>query len=217
MAEQATGLIHVILVDDHPVVRSGIRGLLETAADIQIVGEAATGQEALNLVDSTPADVLLLDMELPDISGTEVAMNVKHSHPELKILSLSAHDDSAYVRQVLEIGASGYLMKEEAPEAILNAIRGVASGQQGWISRDVAAQISSWMQQGATDGTSLTKREQQTLELLVEGMTNQAIANELQISEKTVEKHIKSIFGKLNVNSRVEAAVAAVKRGIIKK
>jgi DNA-binding NarL/FixJ family response regulator len=210
-------MIRVILVDDHPVVRSGIRGLLEKASDIEIAGEANLGEEALRLVDETPADVLLLDMELPDIPGTRVAEQVKQTHPELKILSLSAHDDSTYVRQVLELGAAGYLMKDEAPEVILEAVRGVAHGQQGWISRGIAAQMTGWIQSGAPEGAKLTLREQETLRLLVEGKTNQAIGNDLHISEKTVEKYIKAIFEKLNVASRVEAAVVAVRLGLVKQ
>ncbi len=209
--------IRVILVDDHPVVRSGIRGLLEKASDIEIAGEATLGEEALRLVEETPADVLLLDMELPDIPGTRVAEQVKQNHPELKILSLSAHDDSTYVRQVLELGAAGYLMKDEAPEVIVEAVRGVAQGQQGWISRGIAAQMTGWIQAGVPEGAKLTQREQETLRLLVEGKTNQAIGNELHISEKTVEKYIKAIFEKLNVSSRVEAAVVAVRLGLVKQ
>jgi len=208
--------IRVILVDDHPVVRNGIRSLLEKAGDIEVVGEADNGEEALRVVEHAVADVLLLDMELPDIPGTQVARQVIQTHPDLKILSLSAHDDSMYVRQVLELGAAGYLMKEEAPEVILDAVRGVAHGQQGWISRGIAAQIANWLQVGGQEGLNLTRREQETLDLLVQGKTNQAIAGGLKISEKTVEKHIKAIFNKLNVNSRVEAAVVAVKQGIVK-
>jgi DNA-binding NarL/FixJ family response regulator len=208
--------IRVILVDDHPVVRNGIRSLLEKAGDIEVVGEADNGEEAMRVVEHAVADVLLLDMELPDIPGTQVARQVIQTHPDLKILSLSAHDDSMYVRQVLELGAAGYLMKEEAPEVILDAVRGVAHGQQGWISRGIAAQIANWLQVGGQEGLNLTRREQETLDLLVQGKTNQAIAGGLKISEKTVEKHIKAIFNKLNVNSRVEAAVVAVKQGIVK-
>ena len=210
------GTIRVILVDDHPIVRSGIRGLLEKASDIKVVGEAENGETALQLVEEAAADVLLLDMELPDIPGPQVAAQIKQNHPALKILSLSAHDDSVYVRQLLEQGAAGYLLKEEAPEAILDAVRGVAQGQQGWISRGIAAQIASWMQVDTAGDPHLTRREQETLGLLVEGKTNQAIAANLHISEKTVEKHIKAIFEKLKVSSRVEAAVIAVKHGIVK-
>ncbi len=208
--------IRVLLVDDHPVVRSGIRALLESASDIKIAGEASNGENALQLVDEAPADVLLLDMELPDISGTQVAQKVKQSHPDLKVLSLSAHDDSVYVRQVLELGASGYLLKDEAPQAILDAVRGVAQGQEGWVSRGIAAQMAGWLQPGGYQALALTPRERETLRLVVQGRTNQGIAAEMKISEKTVEKHIKAIFDKLMVSSRVEAAVVAVREGLVK-
>jgi len=207
--------IHVILVDDHPVVRSGIRGLLEVAMDIEIMGEASNGEEALRLVEEARPDVVLLDLELPDIPGTQVAQQIGQLHPNIKILVLSAHDDPVYVRELLELGAAGYLMKEEAPEVIVEAVRGIAHGQQGWVSRRVAAQIASWVQVGRPGEIKLTLREQEVLRLVVQGKTNQAIAAELDISEKTVEKYMSAIFTKLNVASRVEAAVFAVREGLV--
>lgn len=207
--------IRVSMVDDHPVVRSGIRGLLEKAMDIEIVGEASTGEEALRMVEETHPDVLLLDMELPDMQGTKVAQLIKQNYPQVKILALSAHDDAIYVRELLEMGAAGYMMKEEAPELIIDAIRGVAHGEQGWISRRVAAQIASWVQVGGPEKMNLTHREKEVLRLVVQGKTNQAIAVELAISEKTVEKYVKAIFNKLNVTSRVEAAVYAVREELV--
>jgi len=207
--------IRVLLVDDHPVVRSGIRSLLEMVTDIEIVGEASTGAEALQLVEQTNPEVLLLDLELPDIQGTQVAQQIGQLHPKVKILVLSAHDDPIYIRELLELGAAGYLMKEEAPEVIVDAVRGIAQGQQGWVSRRVAAQIASWVQVGRSGEIKLTLREQEVLRLIVDGKTNQAIAVKLDISEKTVEKYISAIFTKLNVASRVEAAVYAVREGLI--
>jgi len=207
--------IRVLLVDDHPVVRSGIHGLLEKAMDIEIVGEASSGEEALHLVEETHPDVLLLDMELPDIQGTQVARQIQQLHPKVKIMALSAHDDSVYVRELLELGAAGYLMKDEAPELIIEAVRGVAQGEQGWVSRRIAAQIASWVQAGGPDKMDLTLREKEVLQLVVQGKTNQAIAVQLAISEKTVEKYIRAIFNKLNVTSRVEAAVYAVREELI--
>jgi two-component system, NarL family, response regulator len=206
--------IRVLLVDDHPVVLSGVRGLLEQAADIKIIGEARTGEEALRLVDENPPDVLLLDMALPDIPGPQVAERVKKLHPEVRILSLSAHEDPVFVRELLKLGAAGYLLKEEAPEVILKAVRGVASGQQGWVSRSIAAQIAAWARPDGPNVGQLTGREQETLRLVVQGKTNQAIALEMSISEKTVEKYVSAIFTKLNVSSRVEAAVTAVREGL---
>ena len=207
--------IHVLLVDDHPVVRKGICGLLEKAGDIEIVGEASTGAEALHLSAEVQPDVLLLDMELPDIQGTLVAQQIRQLYPDVKILALSAHDDAFYVRGLLELGAAGYLMKEEAPEVIVEAVRGVGRGDKGWVSRRIAAQIADWVQVGKPVEMNLTLREQEVLRLVVEGKTNQAIAAELGISEKTVEKYMGEIFTKLNVTSRVEAAVYAVREGLV--
>jgi len=208
-------LIRVLLADDHPVVRSGIRGLLETADDIEVVGEAANGMELLNLAEKVPSDLILLDMELPDIAGTQVALQIQQGYPNIKILALSAHDDTFYIKGVLESGAAGYLMKDEAPEMILDAVRGVARGDKGWVSRRISAQMTSWVQAGNTAEIKLTPREEDVLRLVVTGKTNQAIASEMGISEKTVEKYMGAIFTKLNVSSRVEAAVYAVRQGLV--
>jgi two-component system, NarL family, response regulator DegU len=207
--------IRIVLADDHPVVRSGIRNMLERANDIAIVGEASTGGEALRLVAEMHPDVLLLDMELPDVKGIEVAQQLKQSGSTVKILVLSAHDDPLYIRELLESGAAGYLVKEEAPETIVEAVRGVAHGEQGWVSRRIAAQMVSWMRKDDTGEVRLTARELAVLRLVVEGKTNQNIGALLGISEKTVEKYLYSVFTKLEVTSRVEAAVYAVREGLV--
>ncbi len=206
--------IRVVLADDHPVVRAGIRNLLDKVVDIEVVGEAATGQEALTLVDTVRPDVLLLDMELPDIKGTEVAQKLQASKSPVKILALSAYDDGVYIRELLELGAAGYLIKEEAPETIVEAVRGVAYGEQGWVSRRIAAQMVSWVRGDEREGHKLTAREMEVLKHVVGGKTNQNIAAQLGISEKTIEKYMEAIFAKLNVASRVEAAVYAVREGL---
>lgn len=207
--------IRVVLADDHPVVRAGIRNLLEKVVDIEVVGEASTGQEALKMVDEVHPDVLLLDMELPDIKGTEVAQKMQASGSPVKILALSAYDDGVYIRELLELGASGYLIKEEAPETIVEAVRGVAYGEQGWVSRRIAAQMVSWVRGDEREGLKLTSREMEVLRHVVDGKTNQNIAAELGISEKTIEKYMEAIFAKLGVASRVEAAVYAVREGLV--
>ncbi len=205
--------IRIVLVDDHPVVRSGIRTLLEKVEGFEIVGEASEGAGVQALVAETHPNVLLLDMELPDVDGPQVAKQVQQSNPLVKILALSAHDDPVYIRGLLESGAAGYLMKEEAPDTIIEAVRGVAHGDKGWVSRRVAARVAAWME-GPNKGR-LTTREQEVLRLMVKGKTNQAIAVDLDISEKTVEKHVGEIFVKLGVTSRVEAAVYAVRAGLV--
>ena len=207
--------IRVLLVDDHPVVREGIRKLLENQQDITVVGEASEGSQAINMARELSPDVMLLDMELPGIKGTQVAKQLQEEGLSVRILALSAHDDREYIREVLSFGASGYLVKEEVPETIVEAVKGVAYGEQGWVSRRVAAQMSTWMGGGHDkDKSALTPREIEVLKGVVAGKTNQEIGLALGISEKTVEKHLEGVYQKLGVASRVEAAVHAVRQGL---
>lgn len=204
----------VLLVDDHPIVRTGIRNLLERSTEINVVGEASDGFEALKLVEELSPDVVLLDMEMPGMNGSEVAIRLKQAGSSVKILALSAHEDKQYIQELLSNGASGYLVKEEAPEAIIEAVRGVARGEQGWVSRKIAAKMTVWLSEdNPAEHMGLTPREGQVLKWVVEGKTNQEIGLELGISEKTVEKHLEGVFSKLGVASRVEAAVHAVREG----
>ncbi len=205
--------IRVVIADDHPVMRDGIRNLLDKAIDIQVVGEAGDGVEALRLVEELAPDVLLLDMELPGLKGVEVAQRLQASAAAVRILALSAYNDQEYIRGLLASGAAGYLLKEEIPATIVEAIRGVARGERGWVSRQVVAQMASWTQK--EESTALTGREMDVLRLVVEGKTNQEIALALGISDKTVEKHLEGVFAKLGVASRVEAAVHAVREGLV--
>jgi DNA-binding NarL/FixJ family response regulator len=205
-----TDKVRVILADDHPITREGIKKFLTNYEDIELICEAEDGKEALRLVDELHPDVLILDMEMPEMKGLEVALHLKERQPEVKILALSTYDSKQYIFGSLAAGASGYLTKEEIPENIIEAIRGVARGEQGWVSRRVAAVMSSWAQAGHKNH-ELTERELQVLRQIVEGKTNQEISYQLGISQKTVEKHLEAVFTKLNVSSRVEAAVLAVR------
>lgn len=207
--------IRVLLADDHPIVRTGIRTMLQGASDIDVVAEAKSGAEALALVEQLQPDVLLLDMEMPGMSGVDVAKKLKVLDSTVRVLALSAYDDAQYVRNLLASGAAGYLTKEEAPEMIIDAVRGVARGEEGWLSRRAVAKVTAWARQEQDDSGKITEREQEVLELVVAGKTNQEIALALRISEKTVEKHVGSILNKLNVASRVEAAVQAIQRGLV--
>lgn len=206
--------IRVLLADDHPVVRNGIRDLLEQSPSITVVGEASNGREALALVDEVAPDILLLDMEMPGLTGVEVARQLQNRRAPVRILALSAYDDPHYIRGLLESGAAGYLTKEEAPETIVEAVQGVWRGEEGWLSRRVAARMAMWTRE-EPDHMGLTNRELEVLRLVVEGRTNQEAGLALGISDKTIEKHLESVFGKLGVSSRVEAAVLAVREGLV--
>lgn len=206
--------IRVVLAEDHPVTRRGLRDLLDKSVDVEIVGEASDGREALRLIEELAPDVLLLDMEMPGLKGVEVAQKLQGAGSSVRILALSAYDDKEYIRGVLSSGAAGYLTKEEAPQTIVEAVRGVARGENGWVSRQVAAQMATWTQ-GESEQTVLTDREKEVLTLVVEGKTNNEIGFILGISEKTVEKHLEGVYTKLGAVSRVEAAVRAVRDGLV--
>ena len=202
--------IRVMLADDHPVTRAGVRKFLSKASDIEVIAEADNGIQALEMAKKLEPDVLLLDIELPGIKGLEIARELQALHSPIKILVLSSYDDKQFIFGLLGNGASGYLTKEEIPETIVEAVRGVARGEKGWVSRRVAAIMSAWTQMDENSSKNLTPREFDVLKWVVKGKTNQEIGVELGISQKTVEKHLESVFAKLKVTSRVEAAVLAV-------
>ena len=205
--------IKVVLVDDHPIVRSGIKNLLDHSAGIDVIGEASDGNQGLEMILELQPDVVLLDMELPGMPGNEIALKVRDQNVPCSILALSAHHDRMYIQEDLANGASGYLMKEEIPENIVEAVRGGARGERGWVSRKIAAQLTEWMQEDRLTPGELSARELEVLKGVVDGKTNQEIGLQLGISVKTVEKHLDGVFTKLGVASRVEAAVMAVRGG----
>jgi two-component system NarL family response regulator len=207
--------IRVLIVDDHPVVCSGIRNILEPTMGIDVVGEAHTGAEALQMIELDRPDVVLLDMKLPDMSGVEVIQRIYKSKNSTRVLGLSSYNDREFISQLLNHGASGYLLKEEVPEQIVDAVRGVAQGEQGWVSRKVAAMLSDILVKDKDSGSELTARELDVLRLVVDGKTNDQIGVLLGISVKTVENHLHTIFQKMDVISRVEAAVRAVRESIV--
>jgi len=207
--------IRVLIVDDHPIVCSGIRKILDPAVGIEVAGEAHTGAEALQMIEDIKPDVVLLDMRLSDMSGVDVIKQVYKSESPSRILGLSSFKDREFISEMLNHGASGYLLKEEVPEFIIEAVRGVAHGQPGWVSRKVAAMFSQILADENEAGKDLTPRELEVLGLLVEGMTNDQIGVNLGISVKTVENHLHTIFRKMDVASRVEAAVQAVRESIV--
>lgn len=207
--------IRVLLADDHPIVRNGIRRLLEREADIEVAGEACDGEETLAMVEKLNPDVVLLDMEMPQLNGVEVAKRIRKNFSSVKVLALSGYDDRSYIIELLQLGVNGYLIKDEAMETIVEAVRGAARGETGWLSRRISALVTNWMHKNEDEPLNLTQRELEVLRLVAGGNTNQRIALELHISEKTIEKYIESILRKLGVGSRVEAAVYAVRNNLL--
>lgn len=209
--------IRVLMIDDHPIVRSGIRKLLEQARDITVVGEGDSGDVALDLIRRHKPDVLLLDMEMPGKTGVEVAREVNAAKLDVRILALSAYDDEQYIINLLASGAAGYLTKEEALDTIVDAVRGVAHGEEGWLSRRAVASMAAAVRDDPGPqpeiGPDFTEREREVLQLLIKGWTNQQIADELYLSERTVRFHLTNVYAKIGISSRAEAIRWALTRG----
>jgi two-component system, NarL family, response regulator DegU len=205
--------IRVVIADDHPVLLLGMQTLLRSSPRIEIVGIARNGEEALSLVAELEPDVLLLDIEMPGMSGIEVARCLHESESTVRVLVLSAHADPKYVQKMLARGVEGYLLKDEAAHDLVRAVEMVVQSHLPWFSPSIRAQFGHLAEPSLT--SKLTTRETEVLRCLAKGMTNYVIAQTLEISEKTVEKHLDSIYRKLDVRSRTEAAVAAVQSDLL--
>ena len=213
--------IRLLLVDDHQVVRSGLRMLLASESDVEIVGEAGTAREALEAVRLLKPTVVLMDIGLPDLSGIEATREIKRTNPEVAVVALTIHEDEEYFFKMLEVGAGGYVPKRAAPEELLTAIRAAAAGEvylypsmAKLLVKDYLAQDRSTDTASSLDG--LTDREQQVLRYLAEGADNEEIADALVISIKTVARHRENIMHKLGLHSRSELVRYAIRKGIIK-
>ena len=206
--------IRVLLVDDHDVVRKGIRNLLRKAADIVVVGEASNGNDAIKLVNQMRPDVLLLDIEMPGMNGVEVVHKLDEAGMNTNILVLSAYDDQEYILEMLGSGASGYLLKEETPEYILDAVRGVAGGQKGWVSNQVAKKLER-VQMGRRQEATLTFREMDMLRLVAAGKTDAEIGSSMGLDEKSIAQMFTFLIAKLAVRTREEAIGFARQQGWI--
>jgi two-component system response regulator NreC len=212
--------IRLLLVDDHDVVRTGLRMLLEGQPDIDIVGEADTGQKALAMAREIQPDVIVMDITLPDISGIEVTRRLNSAHPDISVVALTIHDDEQYFFEMLQAGASGYVPKRAAPEDLITAIR-TAYADEVYIFPSLAKLlVADFVGQKSVDTESqpaeiLTPREQEVLELLAEDHTNEEIAAILVISKHTVARHRENLMRKLNLHNRSELVKYAIRKGII--
>jgi DNA-binding NarL/FixJ family response regulator len=201
--------IRVLLADDHPLVRAGIRAILNAETDITLIAEATDGHEARHMSAHLQPDVLLLDLRMPGPPPTEVIPYVRERCPGTRILILSAYDDEVYVRRMASCEIAGYVLKEEAIESIVHAIRAIMAGQV-WFSPSIQAKLlQSHDPRLRAPEQLLTARERQILDLLVEGWDNARIAQTLNLAEQTVRNHLSRIYMKLDVRSRTEAIVWA--------
>ena len=212
--------IRLMLVDDHEVVRSGLRMLLASESDIDIIGEAGTAEEAIASILDLEPDVVLMDIGLPDKSGIEATREIKEKLPGVAIVALTIHEDAEYFFKMLEAGASGYVPKRAAPEELVTAIHTAASGDVYLYPSMAKLLVRDYL---AGDGeekekneSGLTDREQEVLTHLAEGASNDEIGRELVISPKTVARHRENIMRKLNLHSRAELVRYAIRKGIIK-
>ncbi|MEM7538185.1 MAG: response regulator transcription factor [Chloroflexota bacterium] len=199
-------MIRVLLADDHPAMRIGLHVLMDQASDITVIAETEDGDETLYQLQQLEPDVAVLDCQLPKRSGIEVATTLNQQGYNTKVLALSAFDAPKYLWGMREVGARGYLLKDEAPAQIVTAVRAVAQGQMLWSS-DQLARIRRWQQEVQARWDDLTKREQHVLALIAQGQSNKDIAEMLTVTPRTVEFHVSNILGKLAVVSRIEAAL----------
>jgi len=205
--------IRVVLADDHPLVRSGIRATLSDEADIDLVAEASDAHEVLELSNKTQADVILLDISMPGPSLAKTVAALKE-RCDSRILLLTAYNDDAYVRSAIRAGVAGYLLKDEAAEALVDAIRTVHKGNV-WFSRSIVAKMYEWRASEARSAElpELTNREKDVLEAIARGWNNSRIAESLGLAEQTVRNYASSIYDKLGLHSRAEVIVWARKHG----
>lgn len=204
--------IRLLIVDDHPIVRDGLQGVLESQPDIEVVGEAADGEAAVQMANSLSPDIVLMDLRMPVMDGVTALREIRTRNPQCQVLVLTTYDSDADILPAIEAGASGYLLKDSTREELYAAIRAAARGETV-LAPAVAARLVGRMRAPAEE--KLSSRELEVLQLVAEGGSNSEIASRLHISQATVKSHLIHIFGKLGVSDRTAAVTVALKRGIL--
>jgi two-component system response regulator NreC len=212
--------IRILLADDHKLMRSGLRVLLEQQSDLSVAGEASDGREALSLSGSLKPDVLVMDVGMPNLNGIEAASQISQSHPEISIVMLSMHADESYVLRALKAGAKGYLLKDSAESDLIRAVHAVAEGKSFFSPAVSKVLLDDYVRKLKRSGVEdpydlLTPREREVLQLVAEGNSNKDVAQLLNLSVYTVETHRANIMGKLNLRGVPELILYAVRKGII--
>ena len=212
-------MIKVLIADDHAIVRTGLRALLDSEPTMKLVGEATGGYEAIELAGKSNADILVLDISMPDLDGISVTKKIKSQFPGLPILILTVHEDEALLREAIKVGAAGYILKRAAETELISAIRAIIGGGLYVDPSMVRVMLSDEIKPTATLPESvepLTRREKEILKLIAQGYTNRQTAEELNISTRTVEGHRANLVAKLGLRSRVELVRYAREQGLIK-
>ena len=213
--------IRLLLVDDHEIVRAGIKMLFLAEKDMEIVGEVGSGAAAIAAVEELKPDVVIMDVAMPGMSGIEATQQIKKAYPDTAVLALTMYEDEQYFFEMLNAGASGYIPKRAAPDDLVSAIRAVSQGNvflhstlaKFLVKEMVTHSVSTDVESGVAE--ELTPREQEVLTYIAEGYTNREIAEALVISVKTVDRHLENIMQKLNLHSRVELVKYAIEKGLI--
>ncbi len=207
-------VIKILLVDDHTIVRQGLKLILSAHPDLNVIGEAANGREAVEAAQRLRPDVIVMDVAMPEMNGIEATRQLIQANPRTRVLVLSMHKEPVYVREILRAGARGYILKDAIDTELLNAVRSVGQGD-GYISPAVSGALLSDYRQNVTDPLDLlSAREREVLQLVGEGKTNKEIATRLNLSVYTVDSHRGKIMEKLNLHSTGELVKFAVKRGL---
>jgi DNA-binding NarL/FixJ family response regulator len=208
-------MIRILLADDHALVRQGFRMILAAQADMEIVGEAGNGREAVELAEKLKPDVAVMDVAMPELNGIEATRRIATVSPRTRVLALSMHKDSVYVREILRAGARGYLLKDSVDADLLAAVRAVSKGE-GYLSPGVSEAVLTDYRRHVTDPLDLlTTREREVLQMITEGKTNKEIATALNLSVYTVEAHRGRVMEKLNLHSTGELVRFALRNGLI--
>ena len=233
MNEKAIDVIRIVIIDDHQLFREGVKRILTMEPGLDVVAEGGDGSDALSLVETHQPDVVLMDINMPNMNGVEATKELVEKFPEVKVLILSIHDDETYVTHVLKTGAAGYLLKEMDANSLIEAVKVVGSGGAYIHPKVTHNLINEFRRLANGDGTEtteigfkeveyrkplhiLTRRECEVLQLMTDGYSNRMIGEALYISEKTVKNHVSNILQKMNVNDRTQAVVESIKNGWVK-
>lgn len=215
-----TDKISIVLVDDHRIVRSGVRGFLDMLDDIEVVGEASSGQEAIGLAAELAPDVMLMDLVMPEMDGVEATRQVKLASPRTQVIVLTSYHQDEHIFPAIRAGALSYILKDIEPEELAEAIRLAAAGEavlHPRVAARLVEEVHGARHASPNPFTALSDREMEVLKLIADGMHNRDIAEKLVISERTVKNHVSNILGKLHVVDRTQAAVMAWREGVMRR